>query len=252
MSVKFIQTKHQLKLNSYNNGIHEVKTVGYPYEKTPLKPYSNILYWSRLRSEYGNLMSEHPHIGFEMLSYVTKGTFEVFDHIENKWVRLSEGDICVVKAGKGMRHSEKLAPQTEVLQVWFDPGFKDIQQKSLSTGNRYFSSNMLVHELQNRKTRIIDWDRTPGVLQSKDSSVEMTDFFAGYHTLTCMPDYVMSGCVLDGYIEINDTLLGKDDFFRIEQQTETSLISLVNSKVFITITPFEPEYQTYASVNRWA
>ena len=71
------------------------------------------------------LLALHPHRGFEICSFVLKGEIEHYDTLLDKWITLSEGDVQVIKAGKGISHSEKLKSGSEIFQIWFDPNIQE-------------------------------------------------------------------------------------------------------------------------------
>jgi hypothetical protein len=73
----------------------------------------------------------------------------------------------------------------------------------------------------------------------------MQEMEAGFHKITCPDDSVISGYIIDGFIELDKQTLGKHDFFKIEEEKEIDIASLTNCKIFVVISPFKPEYQTY-------
>ena len=248
MGTKIVFFKDQLTKETYNGGILERKVLGFPHEKSPVKPYSNIFYWSNLISDYGCIISEHPHIGFEIMTYVLKGGYETYDKAQNEWISLHEGDVSIVQAGKGIRHMEKILPRSEVLQIWLDPDFDQYRKNDpeLSYGS---AGTFPIHMFENRHVRKLGGAETPLSLNSKDVKIELHEFQAGFHIIPCPEDTVISGYVLDGYIEVNEAMLGKNDFFKTDGLKELNIASLVNSKVFMIVTPYQPEYQTYATLS---
>ena len=123
MAVNIIFSKNQLLKDSYNGAIKERKVLGFQQENGPLQPYSNIFYWSHSISDFGCSIPEHTNIDFEIFTYGLKGTYETYCKERNQWIQIKEGDIGLIKAGKGIRHSDKFYPRSEVLQIWFDPDF---------------------------------------------------------------------------------------------------------------------------------
>ena len=249
MATKIVFSKDQLTKDAYNGAIRERKVLGYPQENGPICPYSNVFYWSHVTSDYGYIIPEHSHIGFEILTYVLKGTFETFHKEQNRSMLLKEGDIGLIKAGKGLRHSEKLFPRSEILQIWFDPDF-DHYRRNEAELSYCTSTGFPVNNLEGKIVRLLGGKNAPIKLNSKDVSLEVNELNAGFHTLNCPPDTVISGYVLEGFIEINKVILGKDDFFKVEEQKEVQIISMVNSRIFLASSPYQLEYQTYAAMAR--
>jgi quercetin 2,3-dioxygenase len=248
MPTTIILTRDQLLKENYNGAIRERKILGFPQEKGPLQPYSSIFYWAYVTSDYGCMVTEHPHIGFEILSYVLKGGFDTYDKERDQWIRLGEGDIGVIQAGKGVRHSEKIYPRSEIMQIWFDPDF-DQFRKIDPVLNQYSSNSFPIHNnTKGRNETFIKGKNSPVKLNSKDVSIQMQDMEAGFHKIICREDSVVSGYVLDGFVELEGQTLGKHDFFKIEEQIEVDIASLTNSKIFMIVSPLKPEYQTYAAL----
>lgn len=247
MVAKVVLHKDQLFKESFGGAIQEKKVLGFPQERSPLKPYSNIFYWSILSSDYGCSIPEHPHLGFEILTYVLKGSYETFQEEKHEWVRLQEGDLCIVQAGKGVRHAEKILPRSEILQIWLDPHFDEFKKKTPGIKNLNINS-LPVNKRDGRLTwKLAGKDSAIG-LNTEGVFIEVHELEAGYHMLTCPENTVMSGCILDGYIEVDEKTLGKNDFFKVEARKQIKVASLVNSKVFVMVSPLELEYQPFGSL----
>jgi len=104
--------------------ILEKKPLGFPQDGGKLKPYSNLFYWAHAWSEDGGLIEEHPHQGFEIMTFVLNGELEHYDSKQQGWNSLKAGDVQIIRAGSGISHAEKMHPGTSFFQIWFDPGLK--------------------------------------------------------------------------------------------------------------------------------
>ena len=64
----------------------------------------------------------HPHANMEIITYVREGAITHQDSLGNKG-RTEAGDVQVVSAGSGIRHSEyNLEPNTtKIFQIWIQP-----------------------------------------------------------------------------------------------------------------------------------
>ena len=79
--------KEQQVYGEFNNGeIVENKPIGFPHEKGGFKAYSNIFYWAYASSKINSTIGLHPHKGFEIMSYVIKGTIQHYDTLMQKWI----------------------------------------------------------------------------------------------------------------------------------------------------------------------
>jgi redox-sensitive bicupin YhaK (pirin superfamily) len=230
-----------------NGAIKEKRIIGLAHEKAPLQPYSNILNWTLIKSDFGGYLHDHPHLGFEILSIVLKGSIEISDKSSGTPILLNEGDISMLQAGKGHIHSEKFMPDTEVLQIWFDADFSEF--KKVEPKHHYLTFEQLpISEGQDTIRRKLVGSKGPVRSFTDGLNMEITDFMAGFHTCKCKPDCVLTGFVLEGFVEINEKLIGQHDLFKIEKRKELKLTSLVNSKILLVETPLHPEYATYANL----
>jgi quercetin 2,3-dioxygenase len=64
----------------------------------------------------------HPHANMEIITYVRQGAITHQDSLGNKG-RTEAGDVQVMSAGSGIRHSEyNLEPKlTKIFQIWIEP-----------------------------------------------------------------------------------------------------------------------------------
>jgi redox-sensitive bicupin YhaK (pirin superfamily) len=64
----------------------------------------------------------HPHADMEIITYVRQGAISHEDSLGNKG-RTEAGDVQVMSAGTGIRHSEyNFEPETtKIFQIWIDP-----------------------------------------------------------------------------------------------------------------------------------
>ena len=131
MSIRIIK-KNQQASGQFNGGeILENKPIGFPREGGHLKPYSNLFYWAHAWSDNGSTIGLHPHQGFEIMSFVMKGSIEHFDTKLNKWKSLEEGAAQIIRAGNGISHSEKINAGGHMFQIWFDPDLnKTLKQEA--------------------------------------------------------------------------------------------------------------------------
>ena len=247
MGTTIVLKKEHLVKKTYNGAIKESKVLGFPQENSPVKPYSNIFYWSNMASDFGSVITEHPIIGFEILTYVLKGAYETFDKESGQWFRMNQGDMQLIQAGKGIRYSGKLHPLSEIIQVWIDPDL-NLSRRTDPVLIRYAAENVPVNNFRESSSHIYKGAENSIRLNSKDVAFHVMELGAGFHTIPTSKDAVLSGYVVEGYIEIDDTLMGVGDFFKVENKKELHLASLINSKIFTLTSPYKPEYQTYAEM----
>jgi len=89
----------------------------------------------------GRGFETHGHRDMEIISFVVSGALKHKDSTGNDYV-IPAGDIQVMSAGKGIRHSEMNASDSEevnFIQIWIEPNVTGVQpaylQKSVSDKN---------------------------------------------------------------------------------------------------------------------
>ena len=74
MSIQIINKESQA-YGAFNGGeIVENKPIGFPIEEGPTKPYSSLFYLANAIAKVDSTIGLHPHEGFEIMSFVLKGT----------------------------------------------------------------------------------------------------------------------------------------------------------------------------------
>lgn len=110
---------------SFNQGkIVEKKMIGFSGEGSFVKRVGPLYYWAWAKSDQPAIIPEHPHRGFEIISYVLSGEMIHSDSLGKK-THLKSGDLQVMHTGSGLEHEEQFwQPPVSMLQVWLDPNFK--------------------------------------------------------------------------------------------------------------------------------
>lgn len=247
MGLNVVNRKDHLVKDLYQNKVRERKILGFPQENSPMKAYSNIFYWAHMVSDFGAIVPERPMIGFEILTYVLCGAYETINKEADQWHVLYEGDIEIIRAGKGIRVTEKFYPNTEVLQIWLDPNFH--QSKKIPSGlHQYSAKSFPVNTGDDKQSTILKGKDAPMELFAKDISIHLTTFKAGNHTISVPENTVMSVYILDGYLDIEGNSLSKYDFFTVEEQHQAIIQALSDCRLFILASPLVPEYERYAEM----
>jgi len=89
----------------FNGAFIENKPIPFPYGRKSYA-YSNLFYWAHLIARETAEFPLHPHEGFEIMTFVLKGSLEHYDTATKVWTPLSSGGVQVIQAGSGVQHSE--------------------------------------------------------------------------------------------------------------------------------------------------
>jgi redox-sensitive bicupin YhaK (pirin superfamily) len=84
--------------------------------------HGSLRVWNDDEIEPNTGFPAHPHANMEIITYVREGAITHQDSLGNKG-RTEAGDVQVMSAGSGIRHSEyNLEPtKTKIFQIWIQP-----------------------------------------------------------------------------------------------------------------------------------
>ena len=87
--------------------------------------WGNIRVWNDDAIAPKSGFPAHPHADMEIITYVREGAITHQDSLGNKG-RTQAGDVQVMSAGSGVRHSEyNLEPtKTKIFQIWIEPSIR--------------------------------------------------------------------------------------------------------------------------------
>jgi redox-sensitive bicupin YhaK (pirin superfamily) len=100
--------------------IKEQKPIGFPGEGAVIKRVGPLFYWAWATSSAEAFIGLHPHKGFEIMTYVVKGSAFHGDNLGTKST-VGAGGAQVMQTGSGVSHQEKVSANAELFQIWFEP-----------------------------------------------------------------------------------------------------------------------------------
>ena len=232
---------------NFNNGfILEKKPIGFPNENGNLKPFSNISYWSHAWTPgERSIIGLHPHQGFEICTFVLKGNINHFDTKLNKWVKLNEGDVQIIRSGNGISHSEEILENSEIFQIWFDPDLSKSLKRS-ATYNDYKHSDFKKSVANGVK--IIKIHDSNGKAWMDSEGVCINDLYFETEIsfqIKIKKNKIHSFFLIDGHISLGNIEVYKGDFFTIKDLKSIHLDVKKTSRLFEVSSPVTPSYKTY-------
>ena len=243
--IKIIKKEFQSTGNFNNGEILEKKPIGFPQDGGDTQPYSNLFYWAHAwTSGKSSTIGLHPHQGFEICSFVLKGFINHFDTKLNSWIRLEEGDVQIIRSGKGISHSEEIGEKSEIFQIWFDPDISKTLHND-ATYDDYKLSDFPTTEIGNCEKKIIKGIGSPIKLFSEKININEYVFKNGIYEHNLDLNLVSSMFILEGEAQFNESLVSKGDFIIIENENLIKIKSTGNIKVFEITSPKNPTYPTY-------
>lgn len=210
------KTKSNQQIQSlFNNSFTENKPIPFP-DNTQQYAYSNLFYWAHLEAHKTAEFPLHGHKGFEIMTFVLKGSLEHFDTATNVWTPIEEGGFQVIHSGSGVMHSERILKGSEVFQIWFDPDFS----KTLKTKpayQDYTKDDIVLDNRDNVKVWEYIGAKSSIAHQTESINVRKELYEAGKHTRDTELSSVYSIYVIRGNGSINEKSVTKDDFVVIDE-----------------------------------
>lgn len=244
MSIKIHRAKNQNPGSFDNNRILEKKPIDFPNTDSVIPPFSSLVYWAHAWSDSGGLIGLHPHQAFEIMSVVLEGQIEHYDTNTVEWKKLNTGDVQIIRAGSGISHSEKLLPNSQMFQIWFDPNIRESIKKSASY-NDYRSDVFPHEESSNGRVKIITGEGSPLQMDSPAFIKEM-DFSVGKNQIEITKDHIGAIFILYGDVEVNQEKLSNGDFIVVENEKEFNFLAGIKTKLFLIEVPNELPYKRFA------
>ncbi|MEQ9287154.1 MAG: pirin family protein [Cyclobacteriaceae bacterium] len=249
MSVQIIKKQEQAT-GAFDFGrILENKPLGFPHEGGLTKPFSNLFYWAHAWSDTGGLIGEHPHQGFEIMSYVIDGTISHYDNKMATWKNLSKGDAQLIKAGNGITHAEKLLPGAHIFQIWFDPNLRE----SLKKPANYIditADKFPVEQNDSVSQKVIVGEGSPLDLDSVGIGITEYTVKKGGFSLPVSPGFRYGVYTISGEVEIDQGIISADDYLLVSGESEFNVRVNEDAKLFVIAVQDEVDYKTYAQSQR--
>jgi len=246
MSLEIFNKKQQASGQFNGGAILENKPIGFPQDNGQLKPYSNILYWAHAWTPRDkSLIGEHPHQGFEILSFVIKGSIKHFDTKLRQWQELGEGDVQIIRAGNGISHAELVQANSAFFQIWFDPDLA-VSLKEDASYNNYKISSFKVEGSNGVKVKHYTGKSSPLAMSSNGVEIYEIVVENSSYSLPLDRSKTRSFYVLEGELKANNIDLRQHDFGRFQDE-EILHLSTANKVRFFVIDLLKvPGYITYA------
>ena len=166
----------------------------------------------------------------------------------NKWISLDQGDVQVIKAGKGISHSEELDSNSEIFQIWFDPNIQNSLYEEPSYKD-YKSSEFKLIDGTNTTTKVISNQNNLLNLDSEGVQVYYHQINSGSSLFNIIDKCYHSYFILEGGITYSGSIYDKGTFFIIDNIKEFKFEVDNKTEIFEIISPLEPTYKTYAQTH---
>ncbi|MEM9819690.1 MAG: pirin family protein [Bacteroidota bacterium] len=245
MSLQIIPKAEQAS-GQFNGGqIIENKPIGFPQDGGKIRPYSNLFYWAYAEALADSTIGLHPHQGFEIMSFVLRGTIRHYDTKLKEWRELHRGDAQIIRAGNGISHAEHMQENAVMFQIWVDPNLDLTLQQSASY-NDYAAAVFPVVENNGRQAKIYVGAGSPFALDTLGLEIEEWTLATHKEMIELQSDKTYSIYVLDGAAQFNGQSVVKDDFVVLSDTEKLELEASEGTRLFVIASPQEVPYKTYS------
>jgi hypothetical protein len=224
----------------FDNKFVENKPIPFP-DYNNRYAYSNLFYWAHLEAFDTAEFPLHPHKGFEIMTFVLKGSLEHFDTASNVWTPIGEGGFQVTQTGEGVYHSERIRKGSELFQIWFDPDFSkslkvpaSYQDYSKENGATTKADGIIIEEYIGVNSTVSH--------QTDNITITRECFERGDHTRAADVSSIYSIYVINGMGMINQQPLAKDDFVVIDDVSTIVVNADEGLELFIIVSPKQLSY----------
>ncbi len=243
MSIEYMPVSRQGS-GSFDGGkIEEHKPIPFPHEGGGFEPFSTLFYWAHAWSVPGGLIDLHPHKGFEIISYVLKGSIEHYDTILAKWLPLHAGCLQIIRSGSGVEHAERILPGSAIFQIWFDPGLAQSLGNPASYDD-YRPGDFGVSNSNGMKITSLVGKNSP-VRMDAPAEMKKADLLPGNHEIGWNNPYDSLICMISGSaIQAGQKIL-PGDVLKVTGESKLAIQAEEATELFIVAVPQKAPYATY-------
>lgn len=246
--VKHLRKEEQQIESLFGGAFTENKPIGFP-NRTATSAYSNIFYWAHLVAHETAEFPLHPHEGFEIMTFVFKGSLEHYDTASKVYTPLNAGGVQATQAGSGVSHSERIIKGTEMFQIWFDPDFSKTMSKD-ATYKDYGKESFESIKDAEKETLVYLGEGAPLESVTQGLEIQKTLYKKGKFREELEANFTYSYYLLDGNLKLNEDSLKKDDFYVLNNASSVSFEVKDEAELFLIKTPTDVKYRRF--IERYA
>lgn len=242
-TLRHLKKEQQQLMPLFDGAFIENKPIPFP-DKTGTKAYSNLFYWAHLVAYETAEFPLHPHEGFEIMTFVIKGSVEHYDTATKVYTPLNMGDMQVIQSGVGVKHAERIIKETELFQIWFDPDFSKTLKQDASYKD--YPAALFKSEKKGGIEKVVYLgEKAPVYFETEGLGIEKLTFDAGEYVLKLDEKCTYSYYLLDGELRVNDEVMTKDDFLVINESNDIDFMVENEATIFVVKTPTDVAYSRF-------
>ena len=177
----------------------------------------------------GGGFGTHPHDNMEIVTIPLEGKLAHKDSTGNEGI-ISKGDVQIMSAGTGIRHSEYNASASEdakLLQIWVFPKLKNIKPV-------YGQKSFDIKDRKNKWQVVVSPEASDHALNiNQDARFSLVQLDEG-KSISYQTKFKNSGVylfVIDGEVKVNNEILQQRDALGISEMDQLKFEALKNADV---------------------
>jgi quercetin 2,3-dioxygenase len=177
----------------------------------------------------GGGFGTHPHDNMEIVTIPLEGKLAHKDSTGNEGI-ISKGDVQIMSAGTGIRHSEYNASASEdakLLQIWVFPKLKNIKPV-------YGQKSFDIKDRKNKWQVVVSPEASDHALNiNQDARFSLVQLDEG-QSISYQTKFKNSGVylfVIDGEVKVNNEILQQRDALGISEMDQLKFEALKNADV---------------------
>lgn len=238
-----LKKEEQELMPLFNGAFIENKPIPFP-DANGTTAYSSLFYWAHLEAKETAEFPLHPHEGFEIMTFVFKGSLEHFDTATKVWTPLNAGGLQVIQAGSGVKHAERIVKGTRLFQIWFDPDFSKSLLKEAAYRD-YQANSFKAKAYEGFEQIDYIGPSSPVIFETENLEITKRVYTLGSYSETRDKNFVYSYYLLAGKVKINDVIIEKDTFLVEEDIEKCSLEVLEKAELFMIKTAKNIDYKRF-------
>ncbi|MEA3370375.1 MAG: pirin family protein [Campylobacterota bacterium] len=242
-SLLHLKKQEQQIMPLFGGAFVENKPIPFP-ERGKTQAYSNLFYWAHLEAGETAEFPLHPHEGFEIMTFVFKGSVEHFDTASKVYTPLNAGAVQLIQAGSGVSHSERIIKGTKLFQIWFDPDFSKSMKKD-ATYRDYQVDEFEAKRVDGVESLFYLKEKGPIDYQTQGIEIKKLKFSTGKYTERLESEYIYSCYLLDGMMKIDNQEIQKDDFLVFSETQSLKIEVSEMAELFVIKSPAEVSYKRF-------
>ncbi|MEL6988953.1 MAG: pirin family protein, partial [Bacteroidota bacterium] len=177
--------------------------------------------------------------------FILNGSIKHFDTKLNDWKTLKAGDAQIIRSGNGISHSEFMAKDAVMFQIWLDPNLdKTLSQEA--SYNDYYAEDFKVIKTNGIARKIYAGEEGLMYLDSPGVQIEEWTLLEGHFNYTNTQGELLSIYNLGSDMKMNGQTFAAHSFAIIENNESILLERDGEGRLFVIKSPKELTYNTYS------